>query len=95
MRENRDQPANKQTTNYNASGTSNLHYQENRVKTLRERFALSGLPAHLCDFLYTGKENSFKDKYGYSRQFFADITGEILAPKLLLSVLKTLPFPRA
>ena len=43
MRENKDSPAFKQTTNYNASGTSNLHY-EGSVKSLRERFALSGLP---------------------------------------------------
>lgn len=91
MRENKNSPAFKQTTNYNASGTSNLHYEEDRVKSLRERFALSGLPAHLCDFLDTGSQNSFKQRYGYSRQFFADITGEILAPKLLLAVLQTMP----
>ena len=33
MRENKDSPAFKQTTNYNASGTSNLHYEEDRVKS--------------------------------------------------------------
>lgn len=91
MRENKDEPANKQTTNYNASGTSNLHYEQNRVKSLRERFALSGLPAHLCDFLDKGHGQSFKQRYGYPRQFFSDITGEMLAPKLLLALLETMP----